>query len=170
MLAERIREHNTACWLVNTGWVGGSYGVGSRISLKHTRAIIDAIHSGALSSSAFPPPEVDSESASSKPQWTQCRTFNLYIPTAVPGVPSSILDPSRAWIDEDAFDRERVRLASLFRRAFKMFENDIDESVKNAGPILWERKDEAHVHIVPQFFIQDVLVDFKFVYSIQYVI
>lgn len=134
MFAERIREHNTACWLVNTGWVGGRYGVGSRISLDHTRAIVDAIHSGALSSAQFPPSEVDFDSASS--EWRKYRTFNLYIPTAVPGVPSSILDPSCAWIDEDAFDRERVRLASLFRRAFKMFENDIGESVKNAGPIL----------------------------------
>lgn len=136
MLAERIRKHNTACWLVNTGWVGGSYGMGSRISLEHTRAIIDAIHSGVLSSSAFPPSELDSGSDSSGSQWTQYRTFNLYIPTAVPGVPSSILDPSRAWIDEDAFDRERLRLASLFRKAFKMFEDNTDESVKNAGPIL----------------------------------
>jgi phosphoenolpyruvate carboxykinase (ATP) len=136
MLADRIREHSTACWLVNTGWVGGRYGVGSRISLGHTRAIVDAIHSGALSSSQFPPSEADSESISSEPQWRQYRIFNLYIPTAVPGVPSSILDPSHVWIDEDAFDRERIRLASLFRRAFKMFENDVDESVRNAGPIL----------------------------------
>lgn len=151
MLEERIREHGTSCWLVNTGWVGGKYGIGSRISLKHTRAIIDAIHSGALCSSPFPPSSdspnisdhhvspsslIPSQAHTYGVQWTQYPTFGLYIPTAVPGVPDEILDPSQAWVDADAFDRERVKLASLFRRAFRMFERDVDESIRDAGPVL----------------------------------
>lgn len=121
MFQQSIQTHNTSCWLVNTGWVGGKYGVGSRISLKHTRAIIDAIHSGALN---------DSDSA----QWSNYGVFNLAVPTSVPGVPSGILDPSKAWSDEDVFGRERSKLAGLFRRAFRMFEADVEEGVRKAGP------------------------------------
>lgn len=133
MFEDLIREHGTSCWLVNTGWVGGKYGTGSRISLKHTRAIIDAIHSGALSS-----PASHSTSSSQHPdiEWKQYSTFGLSIPTSVPGVPSEILDPSQAWRDEEAFDRERMKLAVLFRRAFRMFEVEVSEGVRSAGPAL----------------------------------
>lgn len=137
MFADLITKHDTACWLVNTGWVGGKYGTGSRISLQHTRAIIDAIHSGTLStptptSSDFSP-QSDSDSSNSV-QWSTYPGFNLHIPSSVPGVPSSILNPANAWMDEEAFERERMRLAGLFRRAFRMFEHDVDQDIKDAGP------------------------------------
>lgn len=141
MLDALIREHGTTCWLVNTGWVGGKYGVGSRISLRHTRAIIDAIHSGVLShspSSSSTPDPAHSASSAPDPEihWKQYGSFGLFIPTSVPGVPSEILDPSQAWADEEAFDRERFKLAALFRRAFRMFEPDVAEAVREAGPKL----------------------------------
>lgn len=137
MFADLITKHGSVVWLVNTGWVGGKYGTGSRISLQHTRAIIDAIHSGALShpSSSLPSSSSSSTTAADEStSWTVYPTFNLHIPTSVPGVPSSILNPANAWIDEEAFERERFRLAGLFRRAFRMFENDVDGDVRAAGP------------------------------------
>lgn len=158
MLEDLIHEHGTSCWLVNTGWVGGKYGVGSRISLQHTRAIIDAIHSGILSSTLQSSPLSSSSlspvptshnhapeptSSPSSPQvtdpeieWKQYRAFGLAIPTSVPDVPSEILNPSKAWADEDAFDRERIKLVALFRRAFRMFEHDVSDAVRRAGPTL----------------------------------
>lgn len=155
MLEDLIREHGTSCWLVNTGWVGGKYGVGSRISLQHTRAIIDAIHSGVLSSDpqsssssskSFTPSSQShspDSTLTSAPQpvpneieWKHYRAFGLSIPTSVPGVPSEILNPSKAWHDEDAFDRERVKLVGLFRRAFRMFEHDVGDAIREAGPTL----------------------------------
>jgi len=129
MLASRMKAHKTSCWLINTGWVGGKYGTGSRIPLAYTRAIIQAIHSGALSSSPS-----TSHPNGSTTEWTNYDVFNLQIPTSVPGVPSAVLDPSRAWADEDAFERERVKLARLFRRAFEMFEADVESGIRDAGP------------------------------------
>ncbi|KAF8332618.1 ATP-utilizing phosphoenolpyruvate carboxykinase [Cantharellus anzutake] len=130
MLADKMRKHKTACWLINTGWVGGKYGTGSRIPLGHTRAIIDAIHGGALVSpfTSGQPEELSG--------WHNYDVFNLTIPTAVPGVPNQVLDPSKAWDDEDAFERERVKLARLFNRAFRMFEHDASDEVKAAGPTI----------------------------------
>jgi len=128
MLADNVRKHKTSCWLVNTGWVGGKYGSGSRIPLAYTRSIIDAIHSGELSSPCT------SEGEDENPSWYNYKVFNLTIPTAVPGVPSQVLDPSKAWDDEDAFERERVKLAGLFSRAFRMFEHEVSDDVKAAGP------------------------------------
>lgn len=139
MLDALIREHGTRCWLVNTGWVGGKYGVGSRISLSHTRAIIDAIHSGVLShpsSSSTNPESSASLGSDAEIYWKEYGSFGLFIPTSVPGVPTEILDPSQAWADEEAFDRERFKLAALFRRAFRMFEPDVAQAVRDAGPKL----------------------------------
>ncbi|SRR5258708_2896871 len=128
MLADKVRKHKTSCWLINTGWVGGKYGAGSRIPLAYTRAIIDAIHSGELSSPCA------SESEDEQSNWHNYKVFNLTIPAAVPGVPSQVLDPSKAWDDEDAFERERVKLARLFSRAFRMFEHEVSDDVKAVGP------------------------------------
>ena len=138
MLEAKIQKHDTACWLVNTGWVGGKFGVGSRISLAHTQEIINAIHSGALSSS--PLADGSDEPEAGALAWENYSVFNLAIPTSIPNssFPSSFLNPSRSWSDEDAFDRERRKLAGLFRRAFHMFEHDenVPMAVKEAGPEL----------------------------------
>jgi phosphoenolpyruvate carboxykinase (ATP) len=122
MLAERMQSTNANCWLINTGWVGGKYGTGSRCPLKYTRAIINAIHSGSL--------------ASPSTEYTKFDVFGLNIPVKVDGVPDEILDPRKAWKDQDAFRRELRRLATMFVRAFTMFEKDVDKEVKKAGPVL----------------------------------
>ncbi len=123
MLAKRMREANADCWLVNTGWVGGKYGSGSRCSLKYTRAIVDAIHNGSLG-------------ALDASDYENFDVFNLSIPTKVDNVPSEILDPRKAWPDKDAFNKELKKLAAMFQRAFHVFEKDVDPKVKHAGPRL----------------------------------
>ncbi|KAG8967710.1 Protein kinase C-like 1 [Tulasnella sp. 419] len=123
MLAERMRTTNAKCWLINTGWVGGKYGSvhGARCSLKYTRAIVDAIHNGSLA--ALPDNEYDTFT-----------TFGLRIPTKVDGVPSEVLDPRKAWKDHGAFNKELRKLAGMFTRAFTVFEKEVSEAVRLAGP------------------------------------
>ncbi len=118
MLAERLRAHQAQAWLVNTGWTGGAYGTGQRIALAHTRAIIDAIHSGQLDAA---PATVDP-------------TFGLAVPKEVPGVPSDILRPHRAWPDAEAYGRAAERLAELFRQNFRQFADAASPAVRAAGP------------------------------------
>lgn len=117
MLAEKMEQTNAACWLINTGWVGGKFGTGRRCPLKYTRAIIDAIHSSS------PPSE-----------FTTYDVFGLEIPTHVEGVPDDLLDPKKAWEDGEAFEKERKRLANMFVKAFRSFEEGVSEDVRNAGP------------------------------------
>lgn len=117
MLAKKMEETKAACWLINTGWVGGKYGTGSRCPLKYTRAIINAIHSDA------PPSEFE-----------EYGVFGLQIPTHVEGVPDEVLDPKKAWEDGEAFEKERKRLANMFVKAFRTFEQNVTEDVKHAGP------------------------------------
>lgn len=117
MLARKMEQTNASCWLINTGWVGGKFGKGSRCPLKYTRAIINAIHSDS------PPNE-----------FVTYDIFGLKIPTRVPGVPDEVLDPKRAWEDAEAFEKERKRLANMFVKAFKTFEEGVSEDVRHAGP------------------------------------
>src|SRR5499427_2321737 len=100
LLAEKMRKHNARVWLVNTGWGGGGPGVGKRISLKNTRAIIDAIHSGALTN----------------PQTERDSIFGFDVVTEVPGVPSEILCPRESWSDKSAYDAAAKKLATLFNK------------------------------------------------------
>jgi phosphoenolpyruvate carboxykinase (ATP) len=118
LLAAKIKKHQANVWLVNTGWSGGSYGKGSRIKLKFTRAIIDAIHSGALKSS---PTKTDS-------------TFGFEVVAQCPGVPSEILIPEMTWDDHGAFQATAKKLASLFLKNFATFESGASEEVKAAMP------------------------------------
>ncbi|KAG8864605.1 Protein kinase C-like 1 [Tulasnella sp. 330] len=121
MLADRMRTSNVDCWLINTGWVGGKFGSGSRCPLRFTRAIVDAIHNGTLG--ALPASEYET-----------FETFGLNIPTRVDNVPAEVLSPRRAWKDQDAFAKELRKLATMFKRAFTVFEKDVSEEVKMAGP------------------------------------
>ena len=118
LLAMRIKQHNARVWLVNTGWGGGGYGVGKRISLKNTRAIIDAIHSGTL---AKAPTERDP-------------VFGFEVVTACPGVPGEILHPRNAWANPILYDSEAKKLAGLFRENFKTYESGVSAEIKAAGP------------------------------------
>jgi phosphoenolpyruvate carboxykinase (ATP) len=120
MLAERLKKHDAQTWLVNTGWSGGAYGVGSRIKLKYTRAIIDAIHSGALASA---PTQIDP-------------VFGLAVPTECPEVPSEMLQPRNTWADKAAYDEKAKKVASLFRENFKKYEAQASAEVRAGGPKL----------------------------------
>ena len=120
MLAERMSKHQVNCWLINTGWTGGKYGVGKRCPLKYTRRIVDAVHSGELLSAEYDTTDV----------------FGLSVPTHIEGVPRELLDPRLAWPDRAAFDREVRKLAGMFGKAFALYENDVEEKVRLAGPRL----------------------------------
>src|SRR6056297_429909 len=118
MLAEKMKKHDAKAWLVNTGLTGGPYGEGSRIDLKNTRAIIDAIHKGELTDVATAKDEV----------------FGFDIPKECPNVPSEILVPRNAWSDKDAYDDEAKKLGGLFNNNFKKYKDESSEEILKAGP------------------------------------
>jgi phosphoenolpyruvate carboxykinase (ATP) len=119
LLASKMEEHGTRAWLINTGLTGGAYGTGSRMSLKHTRAIIDAVHSGELEDIAT---ETDP-------------VFGVSVPVSVPGVPSDILTPRNTWSDAGAYDASAQRLAQLFNDNFAEFRDGCSEEICGAGPV-----------------------------------
>ena len=117
----KITEHNATAYLVNTGWIGGEYGVGKRISIKDTRAIITAILNDDL---------VNQETTLIKP-------FNLAVPTAVPNVDSKILIPENAWKDKEAYAANAKKLANSFIQNFENFtETEAGKNLVKYGPIL----------------------------------
>jgi phosphoenolpyruvate carboxykinase (ATP) len=118
LLSEMITKHKANVWLINTGWSGGAYGVGSRIKLAYTRAILDAINAGEL---ADAPTETDG-------------VFGLQIVKECAGVPSEILIPKNSWDDKSAFDQTANKLAGLFQKNFASYADGVSASVKNAGP------------------------------------
>jgi phosphoenolpyruvate carboxykinase (ATP) len=105
LLGERIAKHDVECWLVNTGWSGGPYGVGKRMSIGHTRAMINAAIEGRLRDVGYSPEPF----------------FGLQIPNSVPGVPSEVLQPRNVWSDKATYDAAAKRLAGLFADNFKKF-------------------------------------------------
>jgi len=118
MLAERMAEHGSKVWLVNTGWTGGAFGTGERISLRHTRSIIDAIHLDRLHDTDT---QVDP-------------VFKFRVVTDVPGVPSGILVPRQSWKDAAAYDKQAAELAQLFNQNFKKYADDVGDEVRAADP------------------------------------
>ena len=118
LLAAKMRQHHARVWLVNTGWNGGAYGKGKRISLKHTRAIVDAIHRGALAGA----------------KTTRDPVFGIDIVTEVPDVPSNILLPRSTWPDPATYDAAAKALAALFKKNFEKYEAGVSAEIKGAGP------------------------------------
>ncbi len=118
LLAAKMKDHNARVWLVNTGWGGGAHGTGKRISLKNTRAIIDAIHNGALV----------------KAKTQRDPIFGFDIITECPNVPSQILIPRNAWADKSAYDVTAKKLAGLFQENFKNYEAGASVEIRAAGP------------------------------------
>jgi phosphoenolpyruvate carboxykinase (ATP) len=116
MLGRRLREHSAQCWLVNTGWQGGAYGVGKRMSLPYTRAMVNALVEGKLKDIKF---EIEP-------------SFGLSIPKSVPGVPSELLNPRNSWKDKAAYDKTAVELSARFEKNFQKF--DAPSQIKAAGP------------------------------------
>jgi phosphoenolpyruvate carboxykinase (ATP) len=118
LLGEKIAKHQAKVWLVNTGWTGGPYGVGSRMKIAHTRAMITAALTGQLDNASY----------------TNHPVFNLDVPKTVPGVPDAVLDARSTWPDAAKYDEQARKLAQMFADNFKTFEGDVDAKVKAAGP------------------------------------
>lgn len=118
MLGDKLRAHSGHVWLVNTGWSGGGYGVGTRMSLGHTRGMLKAALAGQL----------DHVETRTDP------VFGLHVPVNVPNVPVKILNPRETWADGDAFDASAAKLAEMFRENFKQYEEQVGADVKAAGP------------------------------------
>ena len=116
MLGQRLREHKAQCWLVNTGWQGGPYGVGKRMSLPYTRAMVNALVEGKLAGVEF---EVEP-------------SFGLSIPKSCPGVPPELLNPRNSWKDKAAYDKLAAELSARFAKNFEQF--DAPPEVKAAAP------------------------------------
>ena len=119
LLAEKMRKHNSRLWLVNTGWTGGPYGVGARMPIEATRALLHAALFGELVGAP-------------------CRTdeiFQLAVPVAVDGVDPALLDPRSTWSDPLAYDAKARELAGLFRENFKQFADVVRPETAAAGPV-----------------------------------
>jgi phosphoenolpyruvate carboxykinase (ATP) len=125
LLAEKLERHHVNCWLVNTGWTGGPYGVGERMRIEHTRALVNQALVGTLA----------------HVQMTTDPIFGFQVPTKAAGVPAEVLDPRATWKDKEAYDLQARHLAQLFQDNFQQFEDQTPEWVAAAGP----RIDEAGV-------------------------
>jgi ATP-dependent phosphoenolpyruvate carboxykinase len=117
LLGKKLRKHNAACWLVNTGWVGGLFGVGNRMKLAHARAILNAALSGELNSVPTIPHPV----------------FQVAVPQSCPGVPANVLDARGLWADKTAYDRAAKELAARFNKNFEKF-SGVSQEIREAAP------------------------------------
>lgn len=115
MLGRKIDEHGVGVFLVNTGWTGGGYGTGERMSLAYTRAMVQAAIEGELD----------------KAEMRTDRIFGLHSPVHVPGVPDQVLDPAKTWTDENEYEEKAIHLAKAFKQNFKKFSNT--ENIEKAG-------------------------------------
>jgi phosphoenolpyruvate carboxykinase (ATP) len=118
MLGKKMEEHNVNVWLINTGWTGGPYGVGNRMKLSYTRAMITAALEGAL----------DNVETTIDP------IFGMEIPVAVPGVPTEVLTPRNTWADKAAYDEKAKYLAGLFVKNFEKYASGVSEEILAAAP------------------------------------
>jgi phosphoenolpyruvate carboxykinase (ATP) len=118
MLAERLERYDVPVWLVNTGWTGGAFGVGTRMNINHTRTMVRAALDGRLDDV---PMRIDP-------------IFRVEVPTACPDVPDDVLEPRRTWQDKDAYDRQAQTLAQMFAENFATYADGVDEAVRDAGP------------------------------------
>jgi phosphoenolpyruvate carboxykinase (ATP) len=118
MLTERLVQHEVPVWLINTGWTGGPYGVGQRMNIGHTRAMVHAALDGRL----------DGVPTVADP------IFGVEVPVSCPEVPDELLQPRGTWPDADAYDRKARELAAMFRDNFRAFEDGVPDEVREAGP------------------------------------
>ncbi len=118
LLGERIEKHKVDCWLINTGWTGGPFGVGSRMKIAYTRAMVRAALNGTLASAKTEEDPV----------------FGLHVPVSCPDVPEEVLNPRNTWQDKEAYDAKAKELAGRFKQNFKQFEADAAPEVVRAGP------------------------------------
>jgi phosphoenolpyruvate carboxykinase (ATP) len=118
MLRDKIGKTGANCWLVNTGWTGGPYGVGERMKIFHTRALLRAALDGSLNKVAM----------------RRDAAFGLEVPESCPGVPDKVLDPRGTWSDKDAYDKQARDLVERFHKNFAQFEAYVGDMVKAAAP------------------------------------
>ena len=118
LLAKKLTDHKANCWLVNTGWTGGPYGVGSRMKIGVTRALLNAALDGSLASVKM----------------DQDPTFGFFVPTEAPGVPSEMLNPRSTWSDPEAYDAQARKLAGMFHKNFEQYQDQASPAVLAAGP------------------------------------
>ena len=118
LLRQKIEEHNVKCWLVNTGWVGGPYGVGKRISIKYTRALLNAALTGKLD----------------KVKYRRDPVFGYEVPTSCPEVPDEVLDPASSWKDRSEHEAKYKQLAQKFIDNFAKYADQTPKEVTEAGP------------------------------------
>jgi phosphoenolpyruvate carboxykinase (ATP) len=116
LLRDKITQHGSTVWLVNTGWSGGPYGVGKRMRIAHTRAMLRAALNGDLNNVEF----------------TKDAFFSLAIPTSCPDVPDEVLNPRNTWADTSAYDKQASHLVDLFRKNFEQFADSVSEAVRSA--------------------------------------
>jgi phosphoenolpyruvate carboxykinase (ATP) len=120
MLGDKIKSQNVKIWLVNTGWSGGPYGIGERINLNYTRAMINAALNGDLD----------------YVEYDRVPVFHLHVPKECPGVPSEILKPRNTWKNKDKYDFKATHLAGLFNHNFKKYESEVTQEIKATAPRL----------------------------------
>ena len=119
LLGEKIAKHQVRCWLVNTGWSGGPFGVGQRMKIAHTRAMIHAALSGKLADMPAQPDPV----------------FRVHVPRSCDGVPPEVLQPRNTWLDKAAYDRAANELAGRFEKNFVQFAAIVEPRVRDAAPV-----------------------------------
>lgn len=120
MLGEKLKTHKVNVWLINTGWTGGPYGIGNRIKLSYTRAMINAALEGNLEYVNFEKSPI----------------FNLDTPDSCPGVPDTLLNPKNTWLDKDMYDIQLRKLASLFVANFEQYQMGVAPEIRAAAPAL----------------------------------
>jgi phosphoenolpyruvate carboxykinase (ATP) len=118
MLRAKMLKHGATCWLVNTGWVGGGWGVGKRISIRHTRNLLNAALEGALD----------------RVEYRRDRLFGFEVPLACPEVPVEVLDPSNSWGNKDEYWKRYDALAARYIENFKNFAEGCPPEILAAGP------------------------------------
>jgi phosphoenolpyruvate carboxykinase (ATP) len=119
MLKQRMLKHNVNVWLVNTGWVGGRFGVGKRISIRHTRNLLNAALDGKLD----------------KVKYRKDKLFGFEVPLSCPDVPEDVLDASTSWGNKDEYWKKYDALAARFIENFKLFADGTSDEVRKAGPV-----------------------------------
>lgn len=119
LLGEKIKRHQTNCWLVNTGWTGGPYGIGSRMDIAHTRQMLNNALDGKLNNVSY----------------ARHPAFQIEVPQQCPGVPEEVLNPENTWTDKSAYAAKVKELASHFHANFIQFEDGVSEEVRSAGPL-----------------------------------
>ena len=118
LLGKKIIDHDVTVWLVNTGWSGGPYGVGKRMKIAYTRAMVNAALDGKLNDVEF----------------VEDPNFGVQVPTTCPNVPEEVLIPRNTWADKDDYDAQAKKLAGMFVENFKQFAENVTEGIRAAGP------------------------------------